>query len=199
MRTKVNKKKKLSLSLETISEGTSVERELEIYALLDDLSVLTQADAVEQQEQFSIVPVIGEGHKGSTRVRKTINKDGTTFIHTTKVRQTDGSNLETEEETTEDMFNAYKALANDGLIKDRFFFPVKGHDLLWEVDVFPQDNGEYAQWVKIDLEIPEGVVLKELPELPFPYKEKIVKSNDPEVKKRIGKLYKDFFSFKKGN
>jgi hypothetical protein len=39
------------------------------------------------------------------------------------------------------------------MIKDRYFFPVDGSDLVWEVDMFLKPEGGYFDWCKIDLEV----------------------------------------------
>jgi len=194
----VFKRRYLHVSLEDFGqEGTNVERELEAYALISDLNELKNAASIEQQEQYGIVPATGTGHKGSTRIRKTVKAGETTFMHTTKVLLKDGSNLETNKESSEEMFTAFKNLANDGMLKDRFIFPIEGTQLKWEVDVFPQADGSYAPWVKLDLEIPEGMNLQAIPNLPFNSKKTVFKNRkDPSILEFIGKLYDQYFKFK---
>lgn len=183
------------LSLESIE---NIERELEIYVCIKDINDLRRATEVEEQEQYGIVPVIGEGHRGSVRIRKTVSNDGTvSYEHTGKVKRGEGTNREENEPSTEAMFEVYKELANDGMLKDRYIFPIEGTDLKWEVDMFPQADGNYAPWAKIDLEIPEGVQLQKVPALPIGATEVIVKnSKDPEVTKRIAELYDQYFRYK---
>jgi len=187
-----------SISLEDFSsEGVNIERELEVYALLADLNELKQAASVEKQEQYGIVPATGTGHKGSTRIRKTSKGSEVNYVHTTKVLLKDGSNLETNKESSEEMFIAFKALANDGMLKDRFLFPIEGTQLVWEVDVFPQPDGSYAPWVKLDLEIPEGLRLQAIPNLPFNTKKTVFKNRkDPNTTEFIGRLYDQYFKYK---
>ena len=138
---------------------TRVEKELEIYGTLRDMSVLEQATGWEAQEQWGLyIPKTAKnGGSGGPRVRKTTKSTGEiTFVLTTKVKEVDG-NKECEQDTSEDMFKLFRQLAESGLLKKRFFFPIGDTGLKFEVDVFCGNDGQPVPEVKIDLEIPEDL------------------------------------------
>lgn len=62
------------------------------------------------------------------------------------------------------MYHANKRIAERGMIKTRYTFPIEGTDYCWEVDVFDGPNGPH-EWVKVDLEVDN--VDFEIPELPI--------------------------------
>lgn len=148
--------------------STVLEREVEVYGYLEDLNELSKADSFIQQEQWGVYISNPDGNSGNIRVRS-IN-GGNEYILTTKVKDGINGNLETEQPTTKDMFNAFKRLATDGLNKTRYLFKTSNEDIVFEVDVFLR-NGKYSNWVKIDIELPgEGDLnhwLDQLPELPI--------------------------------
>jgi CYTH domain-containing protein len=68
-------------------------------------------------------------------------------------------------EATEDAFELFKRLSSNGMVKTRYCLPVEGSDLVLEVDRFKLPNGEYSEWVKIDIEVKSPLVEKlQLPE-----------------------------------
>lgn len=141
------------------------EREHVLYAKLSDFEVLKGAQSMEHQEQWEVkIPKTEKNAaEGKFRIRKTVKGGGAPeYVLTTKVNASSdrGDNLEVSVPTTEANFAQFKALAHSGMIKDRFFFPVEGSELVWEVDVFyvkgsQPGSGQYEQWVKIDLEVPD--------------------------------------------
>lgn len=149
-----------SIGLEEAKDGKAVrEKEHVIYGRLPDLNDLKKASGMEHQEQWQIKVAKTDKNaaKGRIRVRKTVTKDGAVeYVNTTKVEVGDtasGDNIEVPIPTTEGNFLQFRFLAEEGMIKDRYFFPVPDSDLVWEVDVFKKPNGEYYDWVKIDLEV----------------------------------------------
>ena len=145
---------KRNIALEEIAEGKSVvEKEIVIYAKITDLSILSKADSVEEQEQWEIkLPKTEDtASSGRMRVRKIIKEGTTQYVYTTKTEVT-GGNLETSLEATEDTFKQFKLLASSGMVKTRYTYAIRGSELVWEVDVPILTGDNKTDWCKIDLE-----------------------------------------------
>ncbi len=185
------------------------ERERVIYARLSDLSQLSNAASVDSQEQWQIkLPKTDNNStKGTIRVRRVMPMKicGTMVMHskpsinsnqyvmTVKAERTADDRLEVPLPASEDMFNLFRLLAENGMYKHRFHFPIDGTELVFEVDAFPKTDGTgYHEWVKIDLELKDVTV--DIPELPFKVEEVIYDTTeDPEQKKKIRELYETIF------
>lgn len=191
----------ISNESEDTSGRTAAEIERVIYARVSGFDFLDKASGAERQEQWSIKVAKSEENagSGSIRVRKTTNlrEPGASvqYVLTSKLDVGgQGHSAETSEQSTVDQFNIFKYMANKGMLKDRYTFPIPGSDLIWEVDCFPKPGEMYFEWVKIDLEKwPSG---KELPQLPFAVAEMM--DGDPgqqseETKAKISRLYEDVF------
>lgn len=206
------------------NKATAQEDEVVIYCKITDFDGLKQAISKEQHEQWEI-----RSDKGRMRVRKTI-KDGLnpTYDITYKVKVPDStisSNHESTFEITEEQFNTFKSIASIGMVKDRFNFNVNSvridtesgirdvetHGLVYEVDVFKDEQGNYKEWCKIDLEVNKllddintnnkdikqfSLLIKTI-NLPFKPTDNIMDNKDPVIKKQIEKLYDDYFLTKK--
>lgn len=151
-----------------------VSHEIEhmFYALVESPEVLLKATCVEIQEQWGLWTDKTDKNagSGSNRVRKTItkpitngefdnDKSTTQYVMTTKLKRLDGSSLEIPLESSEDGLKAFRMLAESGMIKHRYRFPIEGTELCWEVDMFIEPgesiySTKYIGWAKIDLEIP---------------------------------------------
>lgn len=191
-----------NISMEADS-SQSVEREKVFYCRIDDFTQLENADRVENQEQWELRPK--ETDTGCIRVRKTsLVTVGTehspanvneTFIMTTKIYTGEnGAVVETEQEVSPDIFEAFKRIAPSGLIKRRFTFNIPNSAYKWEVDVFFDEHGDYAEWCKVDLEMDN---LNE-PTPPFPIQFSEVISGNREIqseeeKARIRTLFQTLF------
>lgn len=163
----------LRAALEDISDGQA-HREIEhtFYGRLANPEMLKNAKSMEHQEQWelSIEKTDKNATKGKFRVRKTV-KEGSDpeYVLTCKTPGKEG-NIEVGIPVSEQMFEQFKMLAEGGMRKDRYFFPVEGSDLVWEVDMFLKDGsqpgeGQYHEWCKIDLEVPSvDMALPPLPE-----------------------------------
>lgn len=138
------------------------EDELVFYGRITNFDDLKKATGSEHQEQYEIPhPKTDKNSaEGRSRVRKTTPKgQQPTFEFTTKAKLGDGSDFENNTPTNEQQLILFKHLSEYGMIKERFFFPVEGHeDLVWEVDVFFTANGGYQEWCKIDLEQKNGKI-----------------------------------------
>lgn len=153
----------LNVSLEALVGGgeTVKEREYEIYGRVDDLAAMkAAASRYEYQEQWGMPADFGKeaGIFGSIRVRMTREGDdgAVRYEQTIKQKQDDGSD-ENEIEIGEATFKIFSLLVPNGLLKTRYFFPLKDTDYELQVDVFHGPDGKQCNVVKIDLEVPEGV------------------------------------------
>jgi hypothetical protein len=189
------------------------ERERVIYARLKDLSVLQNAVRADSQEQWMIRVSKTENNvtKGQIRVRKIMpmfkngddnyhtgeDKSKAQYVLTAKAEKTIDDRFEVPTPVTSDMFDLFKQLADNGMIKDRFHFPIEGTDLVFEVDAYPKNDGSYHNWVKIDLEFGETII--DTPPLPFEVEEQILNTTeDKDEKRKISELYETIF-FSKAN
>lgn len=187
-------------------EAAAIEYEIEIYLEGFDIEeIKAQASSQEVQEQWGIyVPKTdANASGGSMRVRRTDTADGVSkFEHTTKLERIGAGKPEHEVEAHPDLFEMYKLMADQGLIKTRYNVPAEltsGVKYVLEVDVFYNKLGELVPWCKIDAEFPEGsevTLTKE--DIPFSYTDIIIatpeqKGEDKDLSKRIGSLYAKYF------
>ncbi len=207
----------LILAIEEDCTGVlNVETEYVFYAKLSDASILDTATKVEGQEQWSIKVDKSSSNKsqGSVRIRKTTEDNKTSYVLTIKtpvealqdvLKQSDtqvtsvSQNMrEVAIEATEDAFNLFKLLSSSGMVKTRYCLPIKDTGLVFEVDRFLLPNGEYSNWVKIDLEV--NTKLTDIPKLPDEFIEVIYNQKDKqtdEEKELIDSLYENIFLTKK--
>lgn len=193
---------KRHVAVEEASDGKAI-REIEhtIYARLTDQSQLKKASSMEKHEQWEIKISKSDlnAGKGGIRVRKTEVGDGAPeYVLTTKVVANDaGDKIELPIPTNEDNFQQIKFLAERGMIKHRYHFPVVGTELVWEVDMFPKQDGEgYHEWCKIDLEVNDRET--PIPELPLNFEEVIMpkgygRQDDAVAEEQITKIYDQCF------
>lgn len=205
------------------SEDKKPHREDEIvfYAKMSNPDGLKLASFKEKHEQWEI-----KTQKGKVRVRKT-SKDGLeptyemTFKKKSKNAGIDGA-IEQTNAIDEATFENFHQIANTGMIKDRYKFPVTSvqiktasgvHDIeisdcFYEVDVFFNPDDTYNLYVKIDLEVnPILDILKEkmpdlgefnlnvkIMDLPFKPVDIIINTNiTDENKAQVDKLYEEVF------
>jgi hypothetical protein len=151
---------------------TQVEKEIEIYGTMRNMDDLDAATGWEIQEQWGLYVPGSDENAGSGNVRVRMSQRNTgepVYVLTTKVKAPNG-NLECEAPSSIDMFNLFKVLASSGLRKKRYYFPLPGTDLEFEVDVFTGPTGAPVPHVKIDFELrgtlPEGFDFSQV-KLPF--------------------------------
>ena len=205
--------KQLLIAFEEQATGkASFEREYVFYAKLTDSSILEHATHKEEQEQWSIkIDKTDKNHcSGQIRIRRTDDNGKVSYVQTVKTpvkplerdpESTDTSvadasqnMLEVATESSEDAFKQFKLIADNGMIKTRYSFPIEGTTLKFEVDVFHLPNGEKSQWVKIDLEVNEP--LESIPPLPEGFSEAIMNQKDDqtdEERQLIRSLYETAF------
>jgi len=163
----------LSTEDEDTSGKLSAEIEYMFYARVTSPQALLNAMCVEIQEQWGVWQDKTDKNagSGSNRVRKVIRKPiingqfdnintTTQIVHTIKLKRSDGSALEASVESSEGALTAMRVMAESGMIKHRYRFPVEGTELVWEVDMFVEPgesmySTKYIGWAKIDLEVPQ--------------------------------------------
>ena len=143
----------------------SKETELVIFCKVGNFEGFREAIRAEEHEQLEL-PIEG---KGTVRVRKTTDKDGTRFeacVKTTK-KQEGAADVceETEVLVTSQYMETFRNLADNLKLKTRYIFdgtksiitleeenmslpPVK-----YEVDVYKRFDGKISDWCKIDIEL----------------------------------------------
>lgn len=189
------------LAMEELSDG-KVFKEIEhvIYAKIVDFDELKKAVSMEHQEQWEVrIPKTDKNAgKGTIRVRKTWIEGGDpTYVITTKIpTNTEGDKIELPLPSNADNFTQFRFLAEQGMKKIRYCFPIIGTKKVWEFDVFVDVEGKPHEWCKIDLEVESRD--EPIPEFPIRLDEVILPEGfgrkDPEESgKFISKLYEDFF------
>lgn len=176
-----------ALGLESEEPNAVIEPERLMFAKIKNIADLAKAATAEKQEQYEIkIPKTDKNALGGKiRVRRSEPVAGgeVTYTLTSKTElppqegETDGMmtrSLEVNEPVSEKIFQVFQYLAEGGMQKTRFTFPIEGTELKWEFDVFSDSKGNYQDWCKIDLELPEGG-LAEFP--PFPIELERVISN----------------------
>ena len=162
-------KKILSLAFEEDSSGqTKVEKEKVFYACISSKEILNKAQRIEFHEQYQIKIPKSDSNKigGRIRVRSTsVGSGQTEYVLTTKIKGEEGEH-ETSVLVTADVFNQFKLLSTEGMVKTRYFYDIPGRKEKWEVDVFLLPNGKTSNWCKIDFEFIdlENTTIPPLPE-----------------------------------
>lgn len=144
------------------------ERESTIYARMTHPAGLWQAAEVLHQEQAQI-----KAPNGNIRVRQE-RPDGQKDWHytmTTKHFTAAEAGVKNADEDTEDVsakqYQMFKSVCKEYMRKTRFVFLIERlviskpgmqaeielKDMKYEVDVFYRENGEFSEYVKIDIEL----------------------------------------------
>lgn len=187
------------LSQEAIdSPKTILEQEYVFYVRITNFKQLENAAHAEKHEQWQIkIPSTDENAgSGSIRARKVTSADGTISYELTTKSKTKKGNIETTVPTTEENFTQIAFMANSGMRKDRYTFPIPNSDLSFEVDVYPDGKAGYYTWAKIDLEVKSP--LSSFPELPIQVEEIITPQDaeTPEGQEEVSRLFDTFFLLK---
>lgn len=210
----------VALEAEDGSGKAQIETEFVAYGKLDDLQQLLKAATVEHQDQWEIrLPKTDRNAAGGRmRVRKTMNAQGEiAYRFCNKITAGKGnSQIEVILEATLDSFEQFKRMAEKGMIKERFTFPVEGRSradgspLTWEVDLFykpevvkqanfpdvvaanrkQMDFSLFHDWVKLDLELDS--MDEAIPAFPIEMSEIIDKQTgqrSPEEETKLRNLY----------
>lgn len=187
-------------------ESTDVEFEYEVYLHNPDLEyIASNSPHKVLQEQYGIyVPKSDKNAStGSIRARKELFlvDNQVNYEMTIKTKLKDGSNLESNVVITQEMYDQFTLLPDEGMRKLRCIVEA-GDDVQLEIDVFETLAGDPVEWVKIDIEMNDGERLteervKEL--IPFSYEDIIIvspggKDENPELMKKLDELYKSHFT-----
>lgn len=187
------------LSQEAIdSPKTILEQEYVFYVRITNFKQLENAAHAEKHEQWQIkIPSTDDNAgSGSIRARKVTSADGTISYEITTKSKTKKGNIETTVPATEENFTQIAFMANSGMRKDRYTFPIPNSDLSFEVDVYPDGKAGYYTWAKIDLEVKSP--LSSFPELPIQVEEIITPqdADTPEGQEEVSRLFDTFFLLK---
>ena len=211
----------LSLAYEELAEGSKNEQEDEFvfYGEIGELN-LDKAISKESHEQWEIKPDGEAKKRGRFRVRKTtVEGQEPVYDMTIKLKiqsSTMSSNQELTHLISAEDFQAFKLIANSGMIKDRYIFDGytvpqspdgevrerRTVNFQWEVDLFPDGNGGYYPWCKIDCEIagikeqmagsPDMIVKINPRQIPFTFKD-IIDGHDKSKSNLVTELYDKYF------
>lgn len=183
-------------SVEAVEEMLE-ELEYVCFVKVSDFTQLAGAESAVHQEQWSVFLTnrgeapAGKVAENNVRVRS-INDEQ--FFLTSKfyLPGADGK-WEIEREVERKHFDLIKSMASGGMRKDRYKFPVADTEMVWEVDVHYDDNGDRMPWVRLELEVKEQ--LDALPPLPLQGSERILNqpSKQTDAERRLVKeLYKQY-------
>lgn len=170
----------------TLRAGTEGEvdeiKEIEytVYARLTDFTQLEKAASCEKQEQWElrIDKTDQNAAGGRIRVRKTeVAGAEPTYVSAIKMKaaSNDGGpseSFEIEAPSSDAAFIAFRFMSEQGMVKHRYRYPIVGTELVWELDAYPNDQGGYHEWVKLDLEVKSAT--DQLPELPLNFADVIL-------------------------
>ena len=180
------------------SPKTILEQEYVFYVRITNFKQLENAAHAEKHEQWQIkIPSTDENAgSGSIRARKVTSADGTISYELTTKSKTKKGNIETTIPATEENFTQIAFMADTGMRKDRYTFPIPNSDLSFEVDVYPDGKAGYYTWAKIDLEVKSP--LSSFPELPIQVEEIITPQDaeTPEGQEEVSRLFDTFFLLK---
>lgn len=177
-------------SLKAALEQSSkeLEREYTWYIRVENTQFLSGADHKEEHIQVHM------GDHGGIKLR--LRKTDDTYTLTTKRKVKDNTNMvsdvEVNQDITEDLFNelSRSTLADLVYHKTRYIFNINNTNLKWEVDVFSLDSGDTSEWMKVDLEVPEGSDISELPDFPIvPLETYMANADDPKGDDLIDRLW----------
>jgi CYTH domain-containing protein len=207
--------KQIMMALEEQASGkASFEREYVFYARLSDKRLLDKATHVETQEQWTVKIAKNDSNhaSGTIRIRRTDDNDKVSYVLTIKTpvkpleRDTAKSDtvvadasqnmLEVAIDASEDAFEQFKMISEQGMKKTRYTFPIDGTDLKFEVDLFDGQKDD-KPWVKIDLEVKQH--LDSIPQLPSGFEEIIYNQKDEQTQQEkdiIWNLYEKIFLIK---
>lgn len=177
-----------------VESVTVREKEYVVYIRIMNFKQLGKAKHREEQLQWQVkIPKTDlNASEGSIRVRKTTTIDGkVSYDLTLKNKGKDGSKLETTLPCTEEAFTQLAFLAENGMDKHRYCFPIEGTDMCWEIDVYPDGKAGYFTWARAELEV-KGDIDK-LPELPIEVEEVITPEEAQQDDSKVQQLFETYF------
>ena len=182
-----------NISLEDVM-GAQREIEYSVYGLVKDINELTNASDIIRQFQWVLFEQNDQA-RGQIRIRMV---DDHEYIRTIKYKKNtdsaDGRN-ELNKPSDAEEFAYFIEIAQSGMYKDRYIFPIPGTELKWEVDCFIQKDGSYAPWVKFDLEHKDPSDIPTDLKFPIGVSEVLKPGVDKE---RLDVIYKEFVTVPAG-
>lgn len=162
--------------------------------------LLKFAKRKEEQEQWSFL-LTKDKLENAVRARKKISDGEISYELCSKIYipGIDGK-WEVEQDCERMHFDIVKENAEFGMIKDRYYFPIDGTDMVWELDVFKDKDGNYVPWIKVDLEVEQR--LDKIPEMPIHYVECVMNQPGQRTKEEdelVSKLFGEYYLIKVGN
>jgi hypothetical protein len=204
----------LAYEIQDIAPGqVSQETEYVFYARLENPQILVNAIHHEAHVQAQVVLQAPDGDKSSRlRIRRTRTYVTATsdewneqvYVQTLKLDRRSSSggikaSTEISDPVSAQMFMALLPAAKTCMVKHRYVLPVQGRSYHWEIDRFVLQSGEFSPWCKIDIEVPAGTLVSDIPELPagFHLSSAIRNQRDQQTSQEgsfISSLYKDLFT-----
>ena len=186
------------LSLEEITDGQQrVEKELCFVARIVDFSHLQKADIVEKQDELALfLTPEGSDQMARMRIRRSTIEGQVTDVLTFKVRNKDEPYAkESSVDAPEGLYDVFALLPGvKQTVKTRYSFHTglpTGE--LWEIDVFPNKEGNLSSWCKIDYEF-KGSDKVPLPPFPQGLTDIVsAKTNNKEEREHVDNLFKNVF------
>lgn len=194
-------------ALENEANGkTGTELEHAFWVKLNGISQLHKAvKAVKQRQvQVKVEKTDSNFAGGIIRVRETEDTSKNVTYELTVKQEHEGTETRTEVTipATRDIFVQVAGLAEDMVVKHRYYFETDTPGRYWEVDAAPDGQGGYYEWARVELEVDD--MNTPLPAMPFSTTEAIFSHlsnpeglDDEEWEKRDKELYRVYF-VKKG-
>lgn len=153
------------LAIEEANSSKAAETELTIYAKIGNIEGLKSANASEKQVQ--VEAQLGKSNR--CRVRETTKDGKVTYVYTFKLKSDGDSAINSCQEFNQTVdhvfFLGFMKAADTVQLKTRFEFISKNvtlvigdktvtvPEIVYEVDVFTNKDGELVEWCKIDVEV----------------------------------------------
>ena len=177
-----------------VESSTIREKEICLYIRLLDFQQFKKASHAEHHEQWEVkIPKTdNNAGEGKIRVRRIQARDGkVSFEITIKNRGKDGSYIESTLPCTEEVFTQIAFLAENGMKKQRYTFPIENTDMQWEIDLYPDGKEGFYTWARAELEIKGD--LESIPELPIQAEETITTEEAKQDDSRVRELFERYF------
>lgn len=192
------------LSLEN-DTAVSVEREHVFWIKTTERKFLSDSEkAVKiKQVQLSKDKTDNNFVSGLVRIRQ-IEEENSNVKYILTIKQhhqdtkgEDVGNTECEIEVDLKAFTFLSGIADEMVVKHRYYYPVEGSEgKYWEIDASPDGKGGYNDWFRIELEVDK--LEDKLPTLPFVSQEMISPVelsdlNEDEYKEITEEMYRKYF------
>lgn len=150
-------------SLEEANGEPTLEKELCFLVKLSNPEELQKADKIIRQQQWCVMGRTADDKQDKNTMIRVRSENDEYFTLCTKTRPDSKSHyIETEIEINKAVFEAFKRVCDDGMIKTRYVF--NHQDSAWEIDVFVDQFGETMSIAKVDYEYTgDAPALSELP------------------------------------